>query len=123
MQTGWQFPLGLKQTQVSPLPIQWGEPYAVSSAYNQSEEFLIQTLFSFSQRKSQITNILLYHFTKQVIKQCGREEQEEENFNSVHCRVLARQAKKEKWHRQAIRYDVLLGLWTTKHHVDRLKII
>lgn len=50
---------------------------------------------------NQITNLLLYYstnklITKQVIKQCGREEQEEENFNSVHCHVLARQAKKEK---------------------------
>ena len=42
MQIRWQFPLLLKQTQVSPLPIHAGEPHVAWSVYNQSGDFPIQ---------------------------------------------------------------------------------
>lgn len=48
MQIRWQFPLRLKQTQVSPLPIHAdaGEPHVVAwSVYNQSGDFPIQPFF------------------------------------------------------------------------------
>lgn len=45
MQIRWQFPLRLKQTQVSPLPIHAGEPHVAWSIYNQSGDFPIQPFF------------------------------------------------------------------------------